>query len=46
MVTLHGGRLGHVALADVVHGTRTVPLDHPLLRAARQIGVSLGDTLA
>jgi phosphofructokinase-like protein len=46
MVTLHGGRLGHVALADVVHGTRTVPLNHPLLRAARQIGVSLGDTLA
>ena len=43
MVTLHGGRLGHVALADVVHGTRTVPLDHPLLRAARQIGVSLGE---
>jgi len=43
MVTLHEGRLGSIALADVVHGTRTVPLDHPLLRTARQIGVSLGE---
>lgn len=43
MVTLAHGRLGSVALADVAHGCRTVPLDHPLLGVARQIGVCLGD---
>ncbi|WP_144328796.1 6-phosphofructokinase [Tepidimonas charontis] len=43
MVTLRDGRLGSIALSDVVHGTRQVPLDHPLLRTARQIGVSLGE---
>ncbi len=43
MVTLQGGQLGSIALADVAHQHRNVPLDHPLLLAARQIGVSLGD---
>lgn len=43
MVTLDGGRLGCVALADVAHQHRSVALDHPLLQAARQIGVSLGE---
>ncbi|MFN4103937.1 MAG: 6-phosphofructokinase, partial [Tepidimonas sp.] len=43
MVTLQDGRLGSIALAEAVHGSRRVPLDHPLLRAARQIGVSLGE---
>ncbi|MBN4842090.1 6-phosphofructokinase, partial [Citrobacter braakii] len=42
MVTLQHGRLGSVALADAAHGNRRVPLDDPLLRAARQIGISLG----
>ena len=43
MVTLQAGVLGSVPLADVAHQHRNVPLDHPLLQAARQIGVSLGD---
>ena len=43
MVTLQDGRRGSIARAEVVHGSRRVPLDHPLLRAARQIGVSLGE---
>lgn len=43
MVTLQQGQLGSLPLADVAHQQRTVPLDHPLLRAARQIGVCLGD---
>ena len=43
MVTLQGGRLGSVPLAEVAHQHRNVPLDHPLLQAARQIGVALGD---
>jgi 6-phosphofructokinase 1 len=33
---------GSVALADVAGRNRTVPLDHPLLFSARQIGVCLG----
>ncbi len=43
MVTLQEGRLTSVSLAAVAHGSRCVPQDHPLLRAARQIGVSLGE---
>ncbi len=42
MVTLQGGVLGSVALAEVAGRNRTVPLDHPLLKCARQIGVCLG----
>jgi len=43
MVTLNGDRPGSVALAEVAHQSRPVPPDHPLLRTARQIGVSLGE---
>jgi 6-phosphofructokinase 1 len=43
MVTLSGGQLGSVALADVAGRNRRVPPDHPLLACARQIGVSIGD---
>jgi 6-phosphofructokinase 1 len=43
MVTLQQGRLGCIALADVAHQHRSVPLDHPLLQTARQIGVALGE---
>jgi len=42
MVTLQQGRLGSIPLAEVAHLHRNVPLDHPLLQTARQIGVSLG----
>ncbi|GAB3191090.1 6-phosphofructokinase [Hydrogenophaga aquatica] len=44
MVTLQGGQLGSIALADVAHQHRNVPPGHPLLETARQIGVSLGET--
>ncbi|MEO0002541.1 MAG: hypothetical protein RLZZ22_233, partial [Pseudomonadota bacterium] len=43
MVTLQGERLASLPLAEVAHQSRQVPLDHPLLRTARQIGVSLGE---
>jgi ATP-dependent phosphofructokinase / diphosphate-dependent phosphofructokinase len=43
MVTLQAGRLDSIALQDVAQRHRNVPLDHPLLQAARQIGVSFGD---
>jgi len=43
MVTLNGERPGSVPLAEVAHQSRKVPINHPLLRTARQIGVSLGE---
>ncbi len=43
MVTLNGEQPGSVPLAEVAHQSRKVPADHPLLRTARQIGVSLGE---
>ncbi len=45
MVTLQHGQMANIALRDVAHHHRNVPLDHPLLQAARQIGVCLGDRL-
>jgi phosphofructokinase-like protein len=42
MVTVQGGVPGSVALADVAGRYRAVPLDHPLLMSARQIGICLG----
>lgn len=43
MVTLQGGLLSSLPLDRVAARNRRVPLDHPLLVAARQIGVSLGE---
>jgi len=43
MVTLVGCDMTSVPLAHVAGHNRRVPLDHPLLACARQIGVSLGE---
>ena len=43
MVTLAGGQLDSIPLALVAGQNRRVPADHPLLQAARQIGVCFGD---
>ncbi|MFP5397570.1 MAG: 6-phosphofructokinase [Gammaproteobacteria bacterium] len=43
MVTLVGSDMTSVPLAHVAGHNRRVPLDHPLLACARQIGVSLGE---
>lgn len=43
MVTLQGGELTSVALQAVAAGRRCIPAEHPLLRCAREIGVSLGE---
>jgi 6-phosphofructokinase 1 len=42
MVTLQGGALTSVPVASVAGQSRQIPLDHPLLLCAQQIGVSLG----
>ncbi len=43
MVALQGDDCVSVSLDDVAGRVRHVPLDHPLVRAARGIGVRLGD---
>ena len=43
MVTLQGGVIGSVAIADVANTQRTIPLDHPMLVMARDIGICLGE---
>jgi 6-phosphofructokinase 1 len=43
MVAARGEGAEAVPLAEVVGRRKTVPLDHPWLRTARDIGVSLGD---
>ena len=42
MVVWQGSGMASVPLADVAGRNRAVPLDHPLLQAARDTGVSLG----
>lgn len=42
MVTLAGDTIASVPLADVAGRSRPVPTNHPLLSAARGLGISLG----
>jgi 6-phosphofructokinase 1 len=43
MVCLKGGDIGSVPISDVARAPRLVPPDHPLVRAARKLGVSFGE---
>jgi len=43
LVVQRDGRTGSVPIEEVAGKVRTVPLDHPLIRAARGIGTSFGD---
>lgn len=43
MVTLQGGVIGSVEIAKVANTQRKIPLDHPMLTMARDIGISLGE---
>jgi 6-phosphofructokinase 1 len=43
MVAARGDGTEPVPLAEVVNKRKAVPLDHPWLRTARDIGVCLGD---
>jgi len=43
MIAVQDGRLTNVAIEEVAGRQRLVPLDHPLLRAARAVGTCLGD---
>ena len=43
MVGVKGNSLVEVSLEDVAKGTRTVPLDDPLIQAGRSVGTCFGD---
>ncbi len=43
MVAVHGGELTSVPLDVPAGGPKLVPVDHPLIAAARSIGISFGD---
>jgi len=43
MVALIGDRCTPVSLTEIAGKRKTVPLDHPLFRVARQVGTCLGD---
>jgi len=43
MVAVSGSALAKVALEDVAKGSRTVPLDEPLIKAARSVDTCFGD---
>ena len=42
MVAVRGGKITTVALGIAAGGPRTVPLDHPLIAAAKALGTSFG----
>jgi 6-phosphofructokinase 1 len=43
MVALRGSEVTSVPLENVAGRTKLVPLDHPLIRAARRVGTNFGD---
>jgi 6-phosphofructokinase 1 len=45
LVVMQGGKLASVPLAEVAGRQRMVPLDHPLIAAARAVGTTFGDEL-
>lgn len=45
LVVQQAGRITSVPIAEVADKVRTVPLDHPLIKAARAVGTCFGDVL-
>ena len=43
MVCLRGTEVTSVPLEKIAGKTKLVPLDHPLIRAARRVGTNFGD---
>jgi ATP-dependent phosphofructokinase / diphosphate-dependent phosphofructokinase len=43
MVALRGTDIVPVAISEAIESLRTVPPDHPMIRAARSIGIRFGD---
>ena len=45
LVVVREGRIGSVPIRSIAGKVRTVPLDDPLIRAARAVGTSFGETV-
>ncbi len=43
MVAIQGGQITSIPLEDAASKTKFLPIDHPMIRLARDIGISLGD---
>jgi len=43
LVVMRDGRINSVPIEDVANRVRTVPLDSPLIAAARAVGTTFGD---
>lgn len=43
MVALQGGKIVSIPLGEAASKTKFLPTDHPLIKAARDIGISFGD---
>jgi hypothetical protein len=43
MVAVRGGTITSISLDVPARGPRLVPLDHPVIAAARSVGTSFGD---
>ena len=43
LVVMKGGRINSVPIESVANKVRTVPLDSPLIAAARAVGTGFGD---
>ena len=43
MVAVQGGRIVSIPLEDAASKTKFLPVDHPMIQVARDIGISLGD---
>ena len=43
MVAIQGGRIVSIPLEDAASKTKFLPVDHPMIQVARDIGICLGD---
>lgn len=43
MVAIQGGNICSIPLEEAASRTKFLPVDHPLIKVARDIGISFGD---
>ncbi len=43
MVAIQGGQICSIPLADAASKTKFLPVDHPMIKLARDVGISFGD---
>jgi 6-phosphofructokinase 1 len=43
MVAIQGGAITSIELEEAASKTKFLPVDHPIIKCARDIGISFGD---